>query len=265
MIIKRFNACGDAEVADAKEPQPRYAWRRCRSPARQSRLGSRRGYGWRSNTANTRAWIGRSGLAHCGGLRPRESRGRGRGCHAARGEEGRVPAAPSLVPARVRGLKVGGRARQGQARGCGGAGRCGGLRPRARRPAGAAATLHVAWKTPGRRPLRGLLWAGVQRPRGAGSPRRGRARTTEAIARPSAACGGHGSASETRRDQRGTGRRFRYGQKSATFLAFQAHLFLGSGLCPRVLDHRTFKNLSLISAARRRWPWPARAHSGFKS
>ena len=117
-------------------------------------------------------------------------------------------------------------------------GRCGGLRPRARRPAGAAATLHVAWKTPGRRPLRGLLWAGVQRPRGAGSPRRGRARTPEAIGRPSAACGGHGSASETRRDQRGTGRRFRYGQKSATFFHFQANLFLGSGLCPRVLDHR---------------------------
>ena len=155
-------------------------------------------------------------------------------------EEGRVPAAPSLVPARVRGLKVGGRARQGQARGCGGAGRCGGLRPRARRPAGAAATLHVAWKTPGRRPLRGLLWAGVQRPRGAGSPRRGRARTPEAIGRPSAACGGHGSASETRRDQRGTGRRFRYGQKSAIFFHFRVHLFLGSGLCPRVLDHRIY-------------------------
>ena len=183
MIIKRFNACGDAEVADAKEPQPRYAWRRCRSPARQSRLGSRPGYGWRCNTASTRVRIGHSGLAHCGGLRPRESRGRGRGCHAARSEEGRVPAAPSLVPARVRGLKVGGRARQGRARGRGGAGRCGGLRPRARRPAGAAATLHVAWKTPGRRPLRGLLWAGVQRPRGAGSPRRGRARTPEAIGR----------------------------------------------------------------------------------
>ena len=188
--------------------------------------------------ASTRARIGRSGLAHCGGLRPRESRGRGRGCHAARGEEGRVPAAPSLVPAHVRGLKVGGRGRQGRARGRGGAGQCGGLRPRARRPAGAAATLHVAWKTPGRRPLRGLLWAGVQRPRGAGSPRPGRARTTEAIGRPSAACGGHGSASETRRDQRGTGRRFRYGQKSATFLDFRVHLFLGSGLCPRVLDHR---------------------------
>ena len=122
MIIKRFDACGDAEVADAKEPQPRYAWRRCRSPARQSRLGSRRGYAWRRDTASTRARIGRSGLAHCGGLRPRESRGRGRGCHAARGEEGRVPAAPSLVPARVRGLKVGGRARQGRARGRGGAG-----------------------------------------------------------------------------------------------------------------------------------------------
>ena len=234
MIIKRFNACGDAEVADAKESQPRYAWRRCRSPARQSRLGSRRGYAWRRDTASTRAWIGRSGLAHCGGLRPRESRGRGRGCHAARSEEGRVPAALSLVPAHVRGLKVGGRARQGRARGRGGAGQCGCLRPRARRPAGAAAMLHVAWKTPGRRPLRGLLWAGVQRPHGAGSPRRGRARTPEAIGRPSAACGGHGSASETRRDQRGTGRRFRYGQKSAIFLDFRVHLFLGSGLCPRV-------------------------------
>ena len=154
------------------------------------------------------------------GLRPRESRGRGRGCHAARGEEGRVPAAPSLVPAHVRGLKVGGRARQGRARGRGGAGQCGGLRPRARRPAGAAATLHVAWKTPGRRPLRGLLWAGVQRPRGAGSPRPGRARTPEAIRRPSAACGGHGSASETRRDQRGTGRRFRYGKNPPPFSPF---------------------------------------------
>ena len=232
MIIKRFNACGDAEVADAKEPQPRYAWRRCRSPARQSRLGSRRGYGWRSNTANTRAWIGRSGLAHCGGLRPRESRVRGRGCHAARGEEGRVPAALSLVPAHVRGLKVGGRARQGRARGRGGAGRCVGLRPRARRPAGAAATLHVAWKTPGRRPLRGLLWAGVQRPRGAGSPRRGRARTPEAIRRPSAACGGHGSASETRRDQRGTGRRFRYGKNPPPFWTFRRTYFSAPGYVP---------------------------------
>ena len=243
MIINRFNACGDAEVADAKEPQPRYAWRCCRSPARQSRLGSRRDYAWRCGAASTRARIGRCGLAHCGGLRPRESRGRGRGCHAARGEEGRVPAAPSLVPARVRGLKVGGRARQGRARGRGGAGRCVGLRPRARRPAGAAATLHVAWKTPGRRPLRGLLWAGVQRPRGAGSPRRGRAGTPEAIGRPQAACGGHGSASETRRDQRGTGRRFRHGQKSATFFHFRVNLFLGSGLCPRVLDHRILQEL----------------------
>ena len=47
-------------------------------------------------------------------------------------------------------------------------------------------------------------WADAQRPRGAGSLRWGRARRPEAVRRPSAAWGGHGSASETRRDQRGT-------------------------------------------------------------